>query len=209
MPQKTWVVGEEVLAPDFNNFVQTQVIPRFASVAARDSGWPAATALPGAFCVTTDTNTLWQVIGAAWALPKNWATAWGELGYGEGTAAGGAFGPAITDVPGCSVTWSALPGRRYELIGQVKVTVTAADTITLTLATAANAVVQTAKQIATPAGAYINLVLLRTLSGLSGPVTYKLRLNGIASSMTLEQGATIPSVLRVHDIGPVAGAQPT
>jgi hypothetical protein len=68
VPQKTWVVGEEVLAADFNTYVQNQVVPRFASVAARDAAWPAATAGNGAVCTTTDTGTLWQVIGPSWTV---------------------------------------------------------------------------------------------------------------------------------------------
>ena len=66
MPQKTWVVGEEVLAADFNTYLQQQVAARFATVAARDAAWPAATAGPGAISITTDTSTMWMVIGVAW-----------------------------------------------------------------------------------------------------------------------------------------------
>lgn len=66
MPQKTWVVGEEVLAADFNTYVQNQVVARFPTVAARDAAWPAATAAAGAVSVTTDTGTIWQVVGPAW-----------------------------------------------------------------------------------------------------------------------------------------------
>jgi len=65
MPQKTWVVGEEVLAADFNSYVQDQVVPAFPNVAARDAQWTAPP--DGALAVTTDTNQLWQRIGGAWA----------------------------------------------------------------------------------------------------------------------------------------------
>jgi len=76
MPTKTWVVGEEVLAADFNNYVQTQVVARFATAAARDTAWPAATAGAGAVSVTTDTSTLWIVVGGAWvaAVGGPWTT---------------------------------------------------------------------------------------------------------------------------------------
>lgn len=69
MPQKTWVVGEEVLAADFNTYVQNQVVPRFATIAARDAAWPAATAGSGAVCITTDTGTMYVVVGGAWRPP--------------------------------------------------------------------------------------------------------------------------------------------
>lgn len=35
MPTKTWAVGEEVLAADFNTYVQKQVVSTFADAAAR------------------------------------------------------------------------------------------------------------------------------------------------------------------------------
>lgn len=81
MPQKLWVVGEEVLAADFNTYVQNQVVPRFATVAARDSAWPAATAGPGAMCVTYDTGTVWTVIGTAW-VPITGSVAQARLSNG-------------------------------------------------------------------------------------------------------------------------------
>lgn len=64
MPQKTWVIGEEVLAADFNAFLQQQVVPQFATPAERDSQW---TAPPnGAMAVTVDTYSVWQRRAGAW-----------------------------------------------------------------------------------------------------------------------------------------------
>lgn len=65
MPFKVWAVGEEVLAADFQSFLQNQVVPVFPNVAARDASWIAPP--KGALCVTSDTNTLWQFSGTAWA----------------------------------------------------------------------------------------------------------------------------------------------
>jgi len=64
MPFKTWAVGEEVLAADFNAYMQTQVVPQFASVAQRDTQWAAPPR--GAMCVTTDTNCRWLFDGTVW-----------------------------------------------------------------------------------------------------------------------------------------------
>jgi hypothetical protein len=64
MPQKTWVVGEEVLAADFNLYVQNQTVPQFPNTATRDSQWTSPPV--GAMCVTTDTGTYWQRATAAW-----------------------------------------------------------------------------------------------------------------------------------------------
>lgn len=67
MPQKSWAVGEEVLAADFNSYVQNQVCPAFTNAAQRDSQWAAPP--NGATCVTVDTGTLWQRIGGTWYTP--------------------------------------------------------------------------------------------------------------------------------------------
>lgn len=57
MPTKTWVVGEEVLAADLNSYIQKQVVPTFATVAARDAAMPAPTA--GALAYTSTERVLW------------------------------------------------------------------------------------------------------------------------------------------------------
>jgi hypothetical protein len=67
MPQKSWAVGEEVLAVDFNTYAQNQVVPQFTTTAQRDTQWP--TPPNSAFCVTQDTGTLWQRSGTAWVTP--------------------------------------------------------------------------------------------------------------------------------------------
>ena len=64
MPQKAWAIGEEVLAADFNTYLQNQCVPAFTNVAQRDAQWAAPP--NGGLCVTVDTNTLWQRIGGVW-----------------------------------------------------------------------------------------------------------------------------------------------
>ena len=56
MPKKTWAIGEEVIAADFNPNVADQVVAVFASAAARTAGWPAPP--EGAVTYLTDTNVL-------------------------------------------------------------------------------------------------------------------------------------------------------
>lgn len=78
MPTKVWAVGEEVLAADFNDYVQEQVVAVFATAAARDAAIPAPNA--GQCCVLTDTNVLQQYRATAptgWWKP--WNTAWGNI----------------------------------------------------------------------------------------------------------------------------------
>ena len=97
MPQKTWAIGEEVLAVDFNNYVQTQVVARFATVAARDAAWPAATAGAGAVCVTTDTGTLWTVVGALWVPRAGGRVASGYAAYPQTALVGNT--PILAQTP--------------------------------------------------------------------------------------------------------------
>jgi hypothetical protein len=102
MPQKTWAIGEEVLATDFNTYVQNQVVPRFATVAARDAAWPAATAGNGAVCTTQDTGTFWVVVANAWVASPPGA---GVVQYTNYPSNPGVFSPGTVQIPG----WAALP----------------------------------------------------------------------------------------------------
>ena len=79
MPQKTWIIGEQVLAADFNTYVQTQVVARFATVAARDAAWPAATAGAGAMSVTTDTGMMWVATARMGSLRRRSAVDRGDV----------------------------------------------------------------------------------------------------------------------------------
>ena len=71
MPQKTWAVGEEVLAADFNTYVQNQVVPQFPTTAARDAAWVAPP--DGAVCVTTDKGAVWRRKAGAWLRIDIWS----------------------------------------------------------------------------------------------------------------------------------------
>jgi hypothetical protein len=64
MPQKLWVVGEEVLSDDFNDYVQNQVLASFPNAAARTTQWAAPP--EGAVSYLADTDSLWFYSGAAW-----------------------------------------------------------------------------------------------------------------------------------------------
>jgi len=64
MPYKVWAVGEEVLAADFNDFLQEQVVAVFATTAARDAAILAPN--EGQQCYVTATKTRYVYNGAAW-----------------------------------------------------------------------------------------------------------------------------------------------
>jgi hypothetical protein len=79
VPTKTWVVGEEVLAADFNAMVQKQVVATFANAAARTAAIPAPT--PGMLSYLNDTGKVEQytdkAAAAGWYPP--WAQPWGRI----------------------------------------------------------------------------------------------------------------------------------
>lgn len=58
------VAAGEVIASVWGNAIRDRVVHRFASVADRDTSWPAPP--NGAHCVTVDTGTLWQRGTSAW-----------------------------------------------------------------------------------------------------------------------------------------------
>lgn len=109
MPTKTWVVGEEVLAADFNTMIQRQVVAVFANAAARTAA--IAAPIPGMVSYLTDTGRLEQYSDkagvAGWYPP--WSTAWGDVFYADvGLAA--TTGPAF--ITGTMFTFPVL-NRRY------------------------------------------------------------------------------------------------
>lgn len=69
---------------DYHQMVTRRTVHRFATVAARDANYPAATAGQGAICITFDTMTVWIVNAApAWvALPV--PTAWTAPAFTNG-----------------------------------------------------------------------------------------------------------------------------
>lgn len=64
MPTKTWAVGEEVLAEDFQAYLQNQVVTPFPTAADRNTAWP--TPLAGQTAWLADLKVLTVYDGAAW-----------------------------------------------------------------------------------------------------------------------------------------------
>lgn len=101
MAQKVWAVGEEVLAADFNAYVQNQVVPAFASTAQRDSQWPAPPA--GALCIVTANGAMYERLGGAWYTP------YAVLAQVERTSSAG---PAVAEAIFMSTPAFTLPSLR-------------------------------------------------------------------------------------------------
>jgi hypothetical protein len=109
MPSKIWVVGEEVLAADFNNYVQEQVVATFGTAAARDAAIVAPN--EGQTCYLTTPGQLLVYHGTyGWRPP--WNLPWGSIK--EATP----FTSPTLSAPGvvaCTGTNFSLPvaGRHY------------------------------------------------------------------------------------------------
>jgi len=93
MPFKIWAVGEEVLAADFNDFLQEQVVATFPTAAARDAAIIAPNEGQLAYVVADKTLYRWDgaawITGAALIVPKALAR-WRQ--------------PAAQSIPGQTVT---------------------------------------------------------------------------------------------------------
>jgi hypothetical protein len=97
-----------------------RVVHRFASTAERDAAIPPGQLVRGMVCVTTDTDTLWQAIGAppsVWA-PGPWAVPWGFPAGGFVTVVANVYivaggSPPYTLIASAQVTTTA--GRRYRV----------------------------------------------------------------------------------------------
>jgi len=119
MPTKNWIAGEEVLASDFNTYVQQQIVGTFPSTAARNAaftgGGGAITPRAGMITYLGDTNRFEFYNGSAWSpyngtvyvpsVPGTQQTAavrWRAATFVATTTVDGVvgydFGPALNDV---------------------------------------------------------------------------------------------------------------
>lgn len=127
MPQKTWAVGEEVLAADFNSFLQQQVVATFPNTVTRDL-WAAPPI--GALCVTTDTLTFWIYSGSAWGIVSGLSQVQqAAIATGIATAAAVELTLATINIPAkpaaytleCSAFWHAYNGGNDTGAARVRV----------------------------------------------------------------------------------------
>jgi hypothetical protein len=73
MPYKVWAVGEEVLAADFNDYMQEQVIAVFPTTAARDAAILAPNEGQQCYVAASKSMHVWD--GTAWKVTTIRATA--------------------------------------------------------------------------------------------------------------------------------------
>lgn len=96
---KVWVPGERVGYVDLNDYIQEQVIPQFASTAARDSAITAP--VEGMVCVVTGSvDRFYTYTGAAWE-PSGWYSSNGRVGVDLRRASAQTIGASTQ----ATITW--------------------------------------------------------------------------------------------------------
>lgn len=132
------------------------------------------------------------------ALPR------GDVGRAVRTSGSAAITTSITDLPGLSVTFTGVAGRRYLAIAHamlVKSTGAAGDTVNMYVSTGADVQLALSQIHARGVSDTHTHTALVTFTS-TGATTIKLRANTSAGSMVLSASATNPATLVVVDIGP-------
>lgn len=154
---------------------------------------------------------LYVYAGATDGWRPPWNLPWGPVAPVAQATANQATISAIVDLTSLSVTFTAIANRRYKVTANVLIVgTTLGDTFGLTLADAANTVLQLRNGGTGPTAATqipVTLTLDTVTPAVAGSYTFKLRLARAAGSGTFTSlaGATFPAQLTVEDIGP-AGA---
>lgn len=192
MPQKLWAVGEEVLAADFQTYVQGQVCPAFTNVAQRDSQWSAPP--NGAVCVTVDTGRFWQRIGGVWWQPFSLiAQSIRQTNAGPATAE--------ADI-GVQITITPPAGRRIRLEAGLRGINIVAPGIGV-MRMREGAIELSSWQYPQVAGGGPGGMVGVTLNPSAATHTYRLTLEGVGGGATTQATATSPTWLEATDLGAV------
>lgn len=195
MPQKAWVQGEEVLAADFNSYVQNQLTPTFTGTAQRDAQW--ASPPNGAVCITVDTGAFWQRIGGVWYKPFS------QLGYAQTTAATNGITGAGADIAGLSVTLTMPAGRRIRIAAYCsRLNGAASNSLGyLRIVGDAGAILQQAQGIMS-AGSFGHAVTAECfLTPSAGAHTYKVNVMAATANVNFFADGQGPGWIEVRDIG--------
>lgn len=195
MPFKIWAVGEEVLAADFNDYVQEQTVATFANAAARS----AALAAPnvGQLTFLSDTRVYHWWNGTAW-LPLQ-----GVLAYVEAvTPQTGIQG--VTDLTGLVTPSLALPGgHRIRITAEVGFQKAGPDTSSwaeLHIADGSNTS-QIVRFASCPAPGWAAMTASRVLMPAAGNYVYKARAGTGGGFLNTQAAANSPNWLMVQDLG--------
>lgn len=201
MPFKVWAVGEEVLAADFNDYLQEQVVATFPTIVARDASITAPQ--EGQMCYVVETRLLYMWNGTAWITTTALQGEAVKVDTQSGIAA------AVIDIAGLAVQFTPRTGRAYraEISGTCFNNNAATGTIGIYIADGAN-VVKASQFANSGAGIVANWpISFRTpkLTGLPAgvPMTLKGRANITAGvDLRISGAPTSPWLLTVSDVGP-------
>lgn len=127
-------------------------------------------------------------------LPGGW------IGYAETTTPQAGIG-AATDLTSLTVTPTIGTGRRIRISAQVAFTVAASATTYLRIADSVGTVFQTSRLTLAGAGSVGFLVATAVLTPSPGAVTYKLTLQCVGSTASVDSAAGLPSFILVEDVG--------
>jgi hypothetical protein len=195
---KTWVVGEEVLAADFNDYVQEQVVATFANAAARTSAMPAPNV--GSLTFLADSRVY------QWWNGTNWMPLLGVLSYVENIGPQTGISTAITDLTGLITPPIPMPaGHRVEVSAEVTFTKAGPDTaswVELHLADGGNADFQV-RFSSCPAPGWVAMTATRVLTTVAGSYQFKARAATGAGFVNTQAAPNAPSWIMVKDLGAV------
>ncbi len=133
-----------------------------------------------------------------------WNSAWGVVAYSYATGGDPGF-TAVSDIPGCSVTFNPVVGRRYRTIGTAMFGQTTTSICELAITDGANTMLQ---QHGAAANAYHNYAVQFVESfSTTTAVTRKLRADpGGSGTLTVVNSFSRTAWIVVEDIGPVTKA---
>jgi hypothetical protein len=208
---KVWAVGEEVLAADFNSFLQQQVVAVFPNVPARDAAIVAPN--EGQLCYVTADKTLYQFTGAAW-VGAPWSTPWGQIGLPvSSTADAIAGGSGFVNWPGGVVTANLVANRRCRIDALVNVNADAVGQqsslrclfngapLAVVITNGVGGFVSQGWSGAAGSGGRHPIPYIGFCVSVAGPNTFQMqgnRVGGIGTNVTYMNGALVS----VTDVGP-------
>lgn len=205
------VAGAPILSA-WGNEIRDRTVQRFASAAARTSGWVAPPV--GASSVLDDTpGVVWVYTGTTW-LAQDWNAAWGIIAITGAITQVNSANAVTVDVAGAALTWTALANRRYRYTFEGHVFVNPSPAQAMLFITDAANVVKGApgrfdtmlfgSTVATNA-----LCISQEVPG-AGAQTRKVRIQSIAggnATLLIDAPSARTALFMVEDMGP-SGAAP-
>lgn len=194
MPTKTWAVGEEVLAADFNSYVQRQVVATFPNAAGRNAAITAPAA--GMVCYLIDVAALQVHNGTAWVTVPGGTSA----GYVALTANSGAVANTALVIPGLSVGVTVVGTRRIKLLASINVAQSGGPSlIRLSIREGATQVAGAFQSVIS--GGFMVITFGATVTAPAGAHSYDVLMSTDVGSAVVSGSPTQPSWHLAEDIG--------